>query len=123
MPVATGMAIDEATEEINVPEFDEDTTPDLPLSRCCKTASSALKSGKYFVHQNAILRPLSTIRCFRMKRITRTKKAKAERMSMRSSQSDFSSAVMICFEVDMTDERVSCCSDVERKDELEESRS
>lgn len=33
MAVNTVVAIDETTEEVNVPELDEDTTSDLPSSR------------------------------------------------------------------------------------------
>lgn len=69
--------------------------------------------GRKRVHQNMIRKPRSTIRCFRMKRTTRMKKSSAARMSSRSSQSDFSSAVMRCFEVTM---RLSSTSCVEEAD-------
>ena len=54
--------------------------------------------GMKRVHQNAIRSPRSTIRCFRMKSTTRMKNMRPARMRRRSSQSDFSSAVMRCFD-------------------------
>lgn len=69
--------------------------------------------GRKRVHQNMMRKPRSTIRCFKMKRTTRMKKSSAARMSSRSSQSDFSSAVMRCFDVTM---RLSSTSCVEEAD-------
>lgn len=71
-------------------------------------SSSELKSGKNLVHQNAILIPRSMIRCFNINNTTRRKKTNPEMIRIRSSQSDFSSAVMSCLEVDMTLLRASC---------------
>lgn len=84
-------------------------------------SSSELKSGKNFVHQKAILSPRSTIRCFKMNNTTRRKKTNPEMIRIRSSQSDFSSAVMSCLEVDITLSRTSCWRDVERRVAVEES--
>jgi hypothetical protein len=97
------------------------TTVKTPFSGSFRSALSSLKSGRNLVHQKAILKPLSTIRCLRMNMTTNRKKQKPERMSILSSQSAFSSAVISCFEVVMTEERVSCCKDVERREAVEES--
>ena len=84
-------------------------------------SSSELLSGKNLVHQKAILSPRSMIRCFKMNNTTRRKKTNPEMMRIRSSQSDFSSAVMSCLEVDVTLLRTSCWRDVERRVAVEES--
>jgi hypothetical protein len=97
------------------------TTLNMPPSASFRRVLSSLKSGRNLVHQKAILKPLSTTRCLRINKTTKRKKRNPERMSILSSQSAFSSAVMSCFEVDMTEERVSCCKDVERRDAVEES--
>ena len=55
--------------------------------------------GKKRVHQKAIRSPRSTMRCFRMKRITSAKNMRAANINSRSNQSAFSSAVTSCFEV------------------------
>ena len=72
------------------------------------SSSSELKSGKNLVHQNAILSPRSMKRCFNINNTTRRKKTNPEMIRIRSSQSDFSSAVMSCLEVDITLLRASC---------------
>ena len=92
-----------------------------PTSASSKSTLSSLKSGRNLVHQKAILKPLSTIRCLRMNKTTKIKKKNPERISILSSQSAFSSAVISCFEVDMTEERVSCCKDVERREAVDDS--
>jgi len=84
-------------------------------------SSSELKSGKNLVHQKAILSPRSMIRCFKINNTTRRKKMNPEMIRIRSSQSDFSSAVMSCLEVDITLLRASCWRDVERRVAVEES--
>lgn len=84
-------------------------------------SASELKSGRNIVHQKAILNPRSMIRCFRMNNTTRRKKTNPEIIRIRSSQSDFSSAVMSCLEVDVTLLRTSCWRDVERRVAVEES--
>jgi hypothetical protein len=81
------------------------------LSNC----ESPLKSGTKRVHQKAMRIPRSKIRCFKMKSTTRRKKSSAEKMSTRSSQSDFSSAVISCFDVSMTLVRVSWVFDADRR--------
>ena len=95
----------------------------IPSSVLPNRSTSSLKLGINRVHQNAIRSPRSTTRCFRINRTTRIKKAKPERIRMRSSQSDFSSAVTRCLEVDITVFRVSCCRDVERRVAVDSSRS
>lgn len=77
--------------------------------------TSLLKSGRNRVHQKAIRMPLSTTRCFRMRSTTRKKKATAAKIRRRSSQSDFSRAIMRCLDVLRRVERVSCAAVVERK--------
>lgn len=59
------------------------------------------------VHQSAIRSPRSINRCLRIKRTTRMKKRKADKMIIRSSQSAFSRAVMSCLEVSMRELRES----------------
>lgn len=106
-----------AIEEETAPDNDdailatvEEATTTLadPFSIALNNLSSSLKLGRNLVHQNAIRMLRSRIRCLRMKRTTRRKKTKAEMRRTRSSQSDFSRAVMRCFEVDMTALSVSC---------------
>ena len=92
-----------------------------PPSASFRRVLSSLKSGRNLVHQKAILKPLSTTRCLRMNKTTNKKKQNPERTSILSSQSAFSSAVIRCFEVVMTEERASCCNDVERREAVDES--
>ena len=80
-----------------------------------------LKSDKNLVHQNAILSPRLMIRCFKINNTTRREGTNPEMMRIRSTQSDSSSAVMRCLEVDKTLLRASCWSDVERRVAVEES--
>lgn len=82
----------DATEAANVVAL-------LPASSIRSISLSPLKSGMKRVHQNATRKPRSRIRCFRMKRTTRKKKRRAEKIRMRSSQSDFSRAVISCLDV------------------------
>ena len=56
-----------------------------------------------------------------MKSTTRTKKMRPAKMSMRSSQSDFSSAVMRCLEVVMSESRTSCVVDVDFRFAVDDS--
>ena len=84
------------------------------------SSSSELKFGKNRVHQKAILSPRSMIRCFKINNTTRRKKTNPEMIRIRSSQSDFSSAVISCLEVNMTLLRTSCWIDVERRVAVEE---
>ena len=88
------------TDEATVVRSDTEAVR-APFSIASTTFSAALveEEGMKRVHQNAMRRLLSTRRCLRMKRTTRMKNSSAARISMRSSQSDFSSAVMRCFEV------------------------
>ena len=82
----------------------------LPFSMSSRATSCGGddNEGMNLVHQNAIRRLRSTSRCLRMNRTTSTKNASAAAMSSRSSQSDFSSAVMSCFEVPMSMLSTSC---------------
>lgn len=89
----------------------------VPVSTMLVLSSSPspLKSGRKRVHQKAIRMPLSTTRCFRMKSTIRKKKATAARIKRRSSQSDFSRAVIRCLDVLRRVESVSCATVVERR--------
>lgn len=78
----------------------------LPFSMRSKSASP-LKSGRNRVHQKTRRSPRSRMRCLRMNRMTRMKNMNAEIISTRSSQSDFSRAVMSCLDVPMIFVRVS----------------
>ena len=86
-----------------------------------RSAPSPLKSGMRRVHQNAMRRLRSTMRCLRMKNTTRMKKARLARMSRWSSQSDFSSAVVRCFEVVMSEESTSCVEDADLSEAVDDS--
>ena len=77
--------------------------------------------GTNFVHQNAILSPLSSTRCFNTNKTTSPKKTRAEMMSTRSSQSVFSSAVTSCFEVPMRRLSVSCVCEADWRLVVEDS--
>lgn len=68
--------------------------------------------GMKRVHQKTSRMLRSTKRCFRMKSTTRMKNIRAAIISMRSSQSDFSSAVTRCFEVTSRLSRTSWVDDV-----------
>jgi len=72
-----------------------------------------LELGSSLVQKKAMRNPRSMMRALRMKRITRTKNTSADRMRTRSSQSDFSSAVMSSLEVPMKKLSVSCAVDVD----------
>ena len=98
------------TREVTTDTAVSDKLDDSPTGSMAlrSNSSSELKSGKNLVHQNAILNPRSIIRCFKINNTTRRKKTNPEMIRIRSSQSDFSSAVMSCLEVDMTLLRVSC---------------
>lgn len=86
-----------------------------------RSASSPPNDGTKRVHHNATRRPRSTMRCLRMNSTTRTKKASAARITRRSSQSDFSSAVMRCLDVDMSEESTSCVVEVDFNEAVEDS--
>ena len=73
------------------------------------------------VHQKAIRILRSTKRCLRINRTTRMKKTRAAMISNRSSQSDFSRAVMRCFEVVMRLSRTSCVVDADFREAVEAS--
>jgi len=79
------------------------------------------RPGTNRVHQNAILSPLSSIRCFSTNNTTSPKKTKAEMMSTRSSQSVCSSAVTSCFDVPMKRLRISCACEVDWRLAVEDS--
>jgi hypothetical protein len=51
----------------------------MPPSASFRSALSSLKSGRNLVHQKAILKPLSTTRCLRMNKTTKTKKKKSRK--------------------------------------------
>ena len=119
LELATSDTREAATDTAVADKLDGSSTTDFMALR--SNCSSELKFGKNFVHQKAILSPRSTIRCFRMNNTTRRKKMNPEMIRIRSSQSDFSSAVMSCLEVCMTLLRVSCWRDVERMVAVEES--
>jgi len=74
----------------------EDATAVFKLAVCLLLISGR---GMNLVHQRAIRSPRSMKRCFKIKRTTRMKNIKADRMTMRSNQSVFSRAVMSCLEV------------------------
>lgn len=113
-------AVDKVEETIaDVVEILLDITA-LPFSIRSNSASP-LKSGRNRVHHNATRRLRSRIRCLTIKRTTRIKNAKAENINTRSSQSDFSNAVISCFDVPMMPVSVSCVVDVERRVAVEES--
>ena len=86
----------------------------LPIMTCLlSTAESPWPmEGIKRVHQKAMRSPRSTMRCFRMKRKTRKKNAKAAKISIRSNQSAFSSAVTSCFEVPSSQVSASWVPDV-----------
>ena len=50
-----------------------------PFSNWSRSSTSPLKFGMKRVHQKAMRRPRSTMRCLRMKRTTRTKKTRPAR--------------------------------------------
>lgn len=93
-------------------------TAPSPLSILSKSRSPV---GKNLVHHSAMRKPRSTKRCLRMNRTTKKKKQTAEIMSKRSSQSDFSRAVISCFEVPITASSVSCVAEVDRRVAVDES--
>ena len=82
---------------------------------------SSEKSGRNRVHQNAILIPRLMTRCWRMNRTTRRKNMNADMMSMRSSQSAFSRALIRRFEVSITSVNRSCADEVAFKEALDAS--
>ena len=116
--LATSDAREATTDTAVADKLDGSPTGSMALLSNC---SSELKSGKNLVHQKAILNPRSMIRCFRINKTTRRKKTNPEMIRIRSSQSDFSRAVMSCLEVNMTLLRTSCWRDVERRVAVEES--
>jgi len=77
-----------------------------PASASSRSAS--LKLGKKRVHQNMRRKLLSMTRRLKMKATTSKKKQRPPRIRSRSSQSDFSRAVIRCLEVLMRSERESC---------------
>lgn len=77
--------------------------------------------GMNLVHQNAILSPLSSIRCFSTNNTTSPKKTRAEVMTTRSSQSVCSSAVTSCFEAPIRRVRVSCACEADWRLTVEDS--
>lgn len=120
LDATTTVAAAERLEAIMVDDSGkfEDTAVD-PFSKT--RFASPLKSGRNRVHQNATRRLRSMIRCLVMKRTTKMKNMNADIINIRSSQSDFSSAVMRCFDVPMRLARVSCVDDVERRDAVDAS--
>ena len=91
-----------------------------PRSILSKAASPL---GKNLVHQNAMRIPRSTKRCFKIKATTKKKKQTVDNMSRRSNQSDFSRAVIRCFEVPITASSVSWVEEVDRRVAVEESEA
>lgn len=77
--------------------------------------------GTNLVHQRAIRRPRSMNRCLRMKSTTRIKNMNAESITIRSSQSVFSRAVIRCLDVIMSVLSVSWVCDVARNVEVDSS--
>ena len=77
--------------------------------------------GKKRVHQNAMRRPRSTRRCFKIKITIRAKNAKAAKISSRSNQSAFSSAVTSCFEAPSSPVSMSWVVDVAFSDAVDVS--
>lgn len=112
-----GTTDDSAVDTLSLTVSSILNTVALPSS-CFMSKSSAdrfttdrVDEGTKRVQNKATRIPLSTIRCLTMKRTTKTKKARPLKMSSRSIQSAFSSAVMSCFEVRVIDERTSCCEE------------
>ena len=99
MGVTVG-AVDAIVDEATAATFCE-VTAALPIMTSLASNGDSLRpmEGKKRVHQNAMRSPRSTIRCFRMKRTTRTKNVRVAKIRIRSNQSAFSSAVTSCFEV------------------------
>ena len=94
---------------------------DISPFSIARSASSPLKSGMKRVQKKAIRKLRSTRRCLRMKSTMRMKKRRVAKMSMRSIQSDFSSAVMRCLEVLMSVSRTSCVDEVDWRFLVEDS--
>ena len=117
---AANPKLERAVETTAVFETTSDRTEAAAFSKS-KSSSSPEKLGRKRVHQNAILRPLSTKRCLRMNITTRRKKKNAEMISSRSSQSDFSSAVTSCLDVLMRSVNLSCVEDVDFSEAVEAS--
>lgn len=87
----------------------------MDSSSAFSRSASPLKSGKKRVHQNMRRTLRSMTRRLKTNATTRRKKQRPPRMRRRSSQSDFSRAVIRSFEVLMRSERVSCCPVAARK--------
>ena len=119
LELATSDIREVARETVLADKLDGSSTDSIMTFLC--NSSSEPKSGKNLVHQKAIVSPRSMIRCFKMNSTTRRKNMNPQMIRIRSSQSDFSSAVMSCLEVDMTLSRTSCWRDVERSIAVEES--
>lgn len=95
----------------------------LPFSMSSRATSCGGddNEGMNLVHQNAIRRLRSTSRCLRMNRTTKMKNRREARIRRRSSQSDFSKAVMRCFEVTIKPSKTSCVEEAERRFAVEAS--
>lgn len=90
---------------------------ELPFSNASISRSSGLENdGINLVHQNAMRRPRSTSRCFKINKTTKTKKTRAAMMTSLSTQSDFSRAVIRYLEVVRSPSRTSCVEDAERNE-------
>ena len=95
---------------------------DVAVTPFSRVSAAVLRvEGINRVHQKAIRILRSTKRCLRMNRTTRMKKTRAAMISNRSSQSDFSRAVMRCFEVVMRLSRTSCVEDADFREAVEAS--
>ena len=108
-----------ATEEANT------VVNALPFSMTSAVLSpreTAEDDGKNRVHQKAIRSPRLTTRCCTIKSTTRRKKTSAAMMSRRSNQSDFSKAVMRCFEVCISPSSTSWVEEADFSDAVEASR-
>lgn len=95
-----------------------------PFSTASNTLSLATflaDDGKKRVQKKAIRILRSMSRCLRINRTMRMKKNRAAKMSIRSSQSDFSRAVMRCFEVTMRLSRTSCVVEVDFREAVDAS--
>jgi len=117
--------VDETAVAVNTALVNEvpaplSTTASFSVSPVARPQESPIP-GTNLVHQNTILNPLSSIRCFSTNNTTRPKKIRAEMMSTRSSQSVCSSAVTSCFDVLMKRLSMSCACEADWRLVVEDS--
>lgn len=122
MDVARSVVVVAATETavaiIEAASATDELEVTLPFSMASTTFSAARlfdDDGMKRVHQKTRRRLRSTKRCLRMNKTTSMKNTSAAMMSMRSSQSDFSSAVTRCLEVTSRLSKTSCVEEADFK--------